>query len=588
MAENRRVQVDPNQIRRGSYGTFATPVNTVATPRGPELNNEYTQLAAALQQIKTPAMAYLEKQTQRMEEETAKEATRAAAAGEDAPEDASTFYLNRYNEQKGRAEGLRYNVELNKAYAEQGIGNSDDPEVYREFVQEFRQEYLSQYEDRSPEFQNAMTVAISQIEDSFGRVHASRMASNVVEGYRNSFEQEAVYTVEALAQQGASPEEIGAAMNALKERSMDVLGPSETNKLLTAVLATVADESGDTDVLDALDHIKTGTGVLGGTTAAVKVRSQVSDAILARQMRQENLLYTRQQRARAERERQASIAINRSLLENHGEIDYDLLEQFADVPAVTRSAFALSSAMKAADQNFTPEQSAEGWRQFYENPTYETVALLAEQGMVSNAMVNQMSGYVEREQEWNTPEYRRAIRNVEQQLTGPGGYPPEEYAPALNLLTVDWVEWLATEEGQQANPAERIRRLNALTQEAITTVTQKNGLSPAQERRLLPSTTDPNATPEPTLETSTVPESDTEASQNANIDGSAGEPVWKSSVLHMEPEEFDKQVEEFLKGEDNRVARAIEFYGLTTNEEVVAFIQAQRNLIMNRSQNGQP
>jgi hypothetical protein len=93
------------------------------------------------------------------------------------------------------------------------------------------------------------------------------------------------------------------------------MSPHDANQIAVAQIGAMADLRGDRDLLSALDHISAGSGPLGNTIDAKRMKLQIDERISAREVRDENLFWSRQERGRIEARRAALGAAFKTMLD---------------------------------------------------------------------------------------------------------------------------------------------------------------------------------------------------------------------------------------------------------------------------------
>lgn len=550
-----RVQVEDPALA-GRLQTYARPVNTAVISRQPE-ENTLSKLYNTLKDIEPTIQQALDMRQKRIQDDEAQQALQAVMSGQAPPEDSSKFLLKTYHTLSGKVNGMeQFQSELMTAYAEAGLPNSNDPAKFREFTQQFREQYLERHQDANPDFLNGLMPMMDQTIQNLSAHHASVLGSNVSKGLISNFENEMAGTIRDLYNQGADPQQIAEAINQLNDRNLPILGGTKVNEIAIGVLTETAQSLGSADLLEALQYVRGGSGSLANTRAGMTALERAEHQIYSKFVQRENQEWTRYQRERAIETEQAQMEINRALFENEGEMPLELLQKYAHIPGLMSSTYALRGAMLRDQDTLDPQQIADARFRLITNPTMDTVNQLVSEGLlVGEHEVKEAVDLATKAKENATvkagitdPIFSNAYRELTNVFTEDGIFRSESL-PALQMFQQEYLQWLGTEEGTNSTPLKRAEAVNSMRERIL----KAYGL---WDESLIPQ----GIKPQPV------------AADRQIVGGitSVGE--------------FDRQVREMAEGKTNALTEAIEDMGLD-EQAGMAFIANQRQMLQRREQN---
>lgn len=551
-----RVQVEDPALA-GRLQTYARPVNTAVIARQPD-ENTLSRLYNTLKDIEPTLQQALDMRQKRIQDDEAQQALQAVMSGQAPPEDSSKFLLKTYHTLSGKVNGMeQFQSELMTAYAEAGLPHSDDPAQFREFTQQFREQYLERYQDTNPDFLNGLMPMMDQTIQNLSAHHASVLGNNVSKGLISNFENEMAGTIRDLYNQGADPQQIAEVINQLNDRNLPILGGTKVNEIAIGVLAETAQSLGSADLLEALQYVRGGSGPLSKTRAGMTAIERAETQIYAKFIQRENQEWTRYQRERAAETEQAQMEINRALFENNGEMPLELLQKYAHIPGLMSSTYALRGAMLRDQETLDPQQIADARFRLISNPTMETVNQLVSEGLlIGEHEVKEAVDLATKAKENATvkagitdPIFSNAYRELTNVFTEDGIFRSESL-PALQMFQQEYLQWLGSEEGANSTPLKRAEVVNGMRERILRAYGfWDESLIPQGLRPQQPVGTD------------------------RQIVGGI------TSVA-----EFDRQLQEMAEGKSNPLSEALEEMGLDEHDGM-AFIANQRQILQRRELN---
>lgn len=314
--------------------------------------SKWKALSAGLAQVEPKLTKYLDgKQQEHVEQVTAEGSELAMKANMVSwkefvaanPEytGANPHLIRGYKAARLKSKGMEYYNQLMDEYQKSGVVNQEDPQALTNFMGEFdkkwREENLSEFDDidvakefnpmaeRSKSLLSSRHVQLrwgenlKKAEQELGSLIGNRIDTLLHDPAVN-------WTEEGT--RSMSLTSLGQAiMQDVQEQIASGLPASEVNKLVVNAVVSKAKQLEDEDVLDVLDHIDTGNGILGKTQYATALREATEREIEAGQrddIKWEAWLKDKQQEDAKE---QLSRKAGRLLLENPQLTVKDLVEQ---------------------------------------------------------------------------------------------------------------------------------------------------------------------------------------------------------------------------------------------------------------------
>ena len=550
-----RVQVEDPALA-GRLQTYARPVNTAVIARQPE-ETTLNRLYNTLKEIEPTIQEALNTRQKRIQDDEAQQALQAVMSGQAPPDGSSKFLLKTYHTLSGKVNGMeQFQSELMTAYAESGLPNSDDPAKFREFTQQFKQQYLERHQDANPDFLNGLMPMMDYALQNLSGHHASVLGSNVSKGLVTNFENEMAGTIRNLYNQGADPQQIAEVINQLNDRNLPILGGSKVNEIAIGVLTDTAQSLGSADLLEALQHVRGGSGPLAKTRAGMTAIERAETQIYSKFVQRENQEWTRYQREKSLEAEQAQMEVNRALFENEGEMPIELLQKYAHIPGLMSSTYALRGAMLRDQETLDPQQIADARFRLISNPTMETVNQLVSEGLlVGQHEVKEAVDLATKAKENPTvkagitdPVFSQAYRELTNVFTEDGIFRSESL-PALQMFQQEYLHWLGTDEGTNSTPLQRTEAVYKMRERILKAYGLwdeagiPEGLKPQQP-----------------------------VAADRQIVG---------GITNIA--EFDRQIQEMAEGKTNALTDAMTELGLD-EQSAMAFIQNQRQMLLRQTQ----
>jgi len=311
-----------------------------ATIGAPDRRNQWHELADALRTINPSLQRFLKTEFDEQTEEviaegeaqqkrdklTFREAVRKGVI----PEGANPFLKLGYMKGDLRVKGQEYQSWLMEEWQKDGDIQNASPDAIPDWMAAktsmFHKERLQGIDARlvkevfDPAAERGQNRLLTHhVSESFRRTEEQarevlqRELTNILE---SKYSADPLETSRALTQRGidissfTSEDDMSQALIArsisdlLKENVSNGMNGTVANQLAIGAVASIADMEGDLSLLDVLDNIQTNTGTLGGLAEANQAKLRVSDRIVSRKLREEQLYWQRKERREAEEEKQ--------------------------------------------------------------------------------------------------------------------------------------------------------------------------------------------------------------------------------------------------------------------------------------------
>lgn len=479
-----RVQTTrPEQMRRGQRQVFASPLDT-SINFGTAPESKLFNLARALSAIEPTLQTSLDNWSARKAAEAEAKAMADVMAGNAPDEDQSRAYFRFYNKQKGRLTALdEFPTAFRSAYAEAGLSASDDPKAYKEWVGQFREQWLAQYEDADPDFKNGMMPLIEQSIQNMGSYHAARLQENVMAGQAQLFQDEGFLKLTQLYQMGADPARMAAEINAHNDRFLPLLGGTKVNELTIQAVTEAAIQAGDTSLLEVLDHTVGGSGPLSKTRLGKTAIARAEDAILSKSFQMEDREWTRQQRQRSEQQHQMEIDVSQYLV-NGGELSAAVIAErgWDKIPGLVERAVSVERALNNTTEGTTQDNLTlvSGWTEFHKNPSIENLTTLISEGKFSENPSDIRSAMDMATRRETSPTLKEALESHAFKETYRGlmrvldsadldFMDKIEFEPVVHRFMQEAYRIMDTEEYLKSSPIQQLQTLQALQEDAFVT-----------------------------------------------------------------------------------------------------------------------
>lgn len=170
---------------------------------------------------------------------------------------ANPWFIKGYQNQEGRVAGDTYHTALKRAYQESPAKGSDDPEVYKTFVQDFNKSYLGNIgKDKSTDWWSGFKTVSDNAQSSLASEHASEAERAVIAKVEANTGAE----INTILNSTKDPKVAAAAINELAAKKRLEGMPSASFEKVTAEAILAKAKLGDGRMLEALDYVKSGDG----------------------------------------------------------------------------------------------------------------------------------------------------------------------------------------------------------------------------------------------------------------------------------------------------------------------------------------
>jgi hypothetical protein len=292
-----RVQV-ANPVAVPGLRPAARPTGAFEDPgpaRQPTDGDQLLQLAKGIEAARPGAEGFLQERTETFTREefaagvAAFQANRksfkdAVEAG-DIAAGASPHFRRGWKSQALRLKGQEYDLGLRTAYAEAGLSNEDDNGVFAAFVSDFTEQFMAEQLGEFEEIAVAENFLplVNQSQNNINQSYIADRVRLVEEAVIANTEQEVFGLVDNSynSADGFNAQSVGSAITqVVNDQVANGLNGKTANRLMVDAIVNKAEVEGDSEILEALNHITTGPGgILGNTAYARQQRERAEDAI---------------------------------------------------------------------------------------------------------------------------------------------------------------------------------------------------------------------------------------------------------------------------------------------------------------------
>ena len=191
---------------------------------------------------------------------------KAVDAGE-IPRAASPWFQKARRLQQQRLAAEEYTSSLNTAYASSNLQNFDDPQALRDFASSFTSTYVKErkLDEDEREFTQVFAPAAANAQANLLSRHATQRMAAIEQEVTENTEREVGLMIQndldANGEVGAgTAERISATVN---EMYLNGLSGTVTNDVVAKAVIREAEERGDSSILDLLDQVPSGSGMVG-------------------------------------------------------------------------------------------------------------------------------------------------------------------------------------------------------------------------------------------------------------------------------------------------------------------------------------
>lgn len=283
----------------------AAPVDTYHSPLTPlpEQSNSLLELAKGLEALTPGLGAFLDMkqgqyQTEQIDEgakaallERNKAGFKTAIDRGDIPAGASPWFQKGYRAQKQRLAAEEYSSAMKQAWANSSVKEIDDPGAARDFAQKFTETWVQQQGlDQDREFAQVFAPQAAQAQAELLQMHTQHRLQAVERAVQENTAQEITNLLKREYESGITvgpngPAQAGDVSTAgvisdlLKAQISNGLSGTVANDLAADAVIEFAKEKLDSSVLDVLDQIPAGSGVLGDITRIRQAKREAQSYI---------------------------------------------------------------------------------------------------------------------------------------------------------------------------------------------------------------------------------------------------------------------------------------------------------------------
>jgi hypothetical protein len=472
-----------------NYLVTARPVDQYVAPARPVAprTNSMLELADALASVRPQLRDYLIEKRDEQREEDLKAGREARLKNKMAFKEAvdkgliepgqSPWFVKGYEEQSARIAGQDYDVALRNEYASSAVRNSNDPEAYRQWVQDFRSRWMEErgIDSANQHFKDTFLKHLEASEANMASHHAAARQQGIVRETIDATNTEVANMVSAGLANGMDPKALGERVGELLRLKMDEgLHGSDANKAAIDALANLAIQTRDEGVMRVLDHIGTGSGVLGNTAKARNAKLDVMQKIGDMEWQDESRAWMRFQRNQQLVQEQAQRDLWQTLLSG-GNVTEVLDTYGPQVPGIYRDAFAAEQFLRSYQEEMTAEEVAQTWQEF--DGSYQSITRMIQSGLLRDrSLTTQLSGLADRLQrqaaEDQKPQeilkdileddfFKQGMSDIDALFRGEFGAitDPIKKAEAQAAYQRFYLKWALSEEGlKTTDPLERQRK----------------------------------------------------------------------------------------------------------------------------------
>lgn len=327
-----RVQPQSNLIdRRVSIRPAASPVSRYTAPVQPTHRvgpSKASQVAEALSGFFPELNEFVEHELDRRDQEAIQQAielrSKNAVQWKEAvnkgivPLHSNPWFEKQWKTMDGSVLADEYNKDLLIALSSGPLANSTSQEESDKLLDAFKQNWRNEHvSDPDRDFIAGFDRKATAYEVQARNHQAAVVGNNMVAAAGEAFSQNMQGILDEVNTRGLSVGAVADAINDEKEKALFVgMDPKDVNALILEGVATEARSRLDISLFDVLGEIRTGTGTLGGTTNARKLREQVTNQIYSELRQRDDYEYTKDVRKRAEIVRTANAAIGARLIQD--------------------------------------------------------------------------------------------------------------------------------------------------------------------------------------------------------------------------------------------------------------------------------
>lgn len=288
----------------------ADPVDIyVAPPRQPpSQNSALSQFAASLQSVNPELQQFIGTQEERVTQDDYKKGMELRSKNQADFKTAikqgiiqpgqSPWFRKGYQRMDAQMQGQNYQSALAQGYNQSGLANQDDPQKVGDFIANFNKTWTqASGVDQNPEAKNVLPGVFEDSRARIMNLHSQQRIDAYTEHSKDT-----LYNLSYGLSPGndvptalaLGPEQVGARLTqSADDMIAHGMNPTEANRTITDAINQRARDEGNPDILDSLDHVRTGSGNIGGTAYARQEQAETLKHIFARQRQMEELANTK-------------------------------------------------------------------------------------------------------------------------------------------------------------------------------------------------------------------------------------------------------------------------------------------------------
>jgi hypothetical protein len=276
-----RIQVQDLYKDRGYLPAIqptASPVDTFVDPGRPVIKDTaLLELAAAWSEVEPGLSQFTQQRIAHANQLEIEEGRKAALANKAAfkeavakgqiPAGASPWFQVGYERQRATRSALEYDQAMRDAYAQTNLADDSDPAAISKFMSEFTAGWLEENEGAkdNPEFGRVFQVLGAKAQDNLQSIHAAERTKRIEQGLIDDTD----FMLGAVLDRSFDP--LGNNNPHLSQELATIVGEQVANglsgqvanKLVTDAVIRKALSEQDITILDVLDTVPSGSGVVG-------------------------------------------------------------------------------------------------------------------------------------------------------------------------------------------------------------------------------------------------------------------------------------------------------------------------------------
>jgi len=321
----RRVQVQdlqgPQQLtpQARPVDTYYLPQEKAVAP--PARTNGFLQLAEALRSVQPGIDRFVDTKIDQIRESEHQKGAAAAVKNKQGfneaiksnliPPGASPWFRMGFQQERLRTIGEEFDIQLREAYAQSGAKGSGKLEDFSKFLTEQKNALFQQLGDEfdNRDIQDVLVPSIQKSETHLFSEHVNNRVKQIEIDAKDNVKNQVFALLDQYYNAGVNDDErvkilsqLGVLHSDLGKRTVSSgLPGTETNQIMADAIGQYALTHEDPDVLEVLDHVDTGNGILGKTGYSQTVAGKIADQIADLKERRERFQWAKEDRDRAEK-----------------------------------------------------------------------------------------------------------------------------------------------------------------------------------------------------------------------------------------------------------------------------------------------